>query len=160
MSDNSVFSPAPEHDWLSTQVGEWEVECAYYTIPGEEPIEVQGTETVEQLGPFWVVSRFEADMMGTPIIGQAVTGFDPVRKVFVGTWKDSYTPFHYTFEGTRSDDGKSLALSGENFDPMRQKDSTYHSRTDYLSDSERVLALSVEVDGDFVPILEYRYKRK
>ena len=43
---------------------------------GDEPLAVQGTEETEMLGPYWVVGRFEADMMGTPIIGQPTTGYD------------------------------------------------------------------------------------
>lgn len=160
MSDFSVFQPTPEHEWLTRHVGQWEVECSYFTIPGDDPLEVSGEETTEMLGPFWVVGRFEADMMGTPVIGQAVTGFDPVKKLFTGTWKDNYTPFHYTFAGTLSDDKKLLKLEGENYDPTRGKSSLYRSRSEYPSDSKRITKLSVEVDGVEVPILEYRYRRK
>ncbi len=160
MSENSVFEPAPEHEWLTHLVGTWDVQCAYHTVPGEEPLEVEGHEVVDSLGPFWIVGRFDADMLGTPIIGQAVTGFDPVKRLFIGTWKDSYTPFHYTFEGKLSDDEKVLLLTGENYDPMRQRVSTYRSCTEYHGDSKRVLKLSVLVDEEDVPILEYRYTRK
>lgn len=160
MSANSVFEPSPEHIWLDRNVGEWTIECAYHTIPGEDPIEVEGREVTERLGPFWVVGRFEADMMGTPIIGQTVTGYDPVKKVFVSTWKDNYTPFHYGFEGELNEDENALVLTGENYDPLRQGQSIYHSRTDYLNDKERVLGLSVESDDGQVAILEYRYTRK
>ncbi len=112
------------------------------------------------LGAFWSVGRFEADMMGTPVVGQSVTGYDPAKKVFVGTWKDNYTPFHFTFEGLLDPAKKVLTLAGENYDPMRGGPAMYHSRTEYLSDSERIMALSVETEGTEVPILEYRYKRK
>ena len=160
MSEEPLFKPSPEHELLSRNVGEWIVECAYHTIPGEEPLKVQGTEKSEMMGPFWVVGRFEADMLGSPIIGQAVTGFDPVKKVFVSTWKDSYTPFHYTFEGTLSEDGNILTVTGENYDPMRQANSTYQTVTEYLSDSERILSLSVVSDDGETPILRYHYRRK
>ena len=160
MSDSSVFKPTPEHQWLSRNVGEWDVQCAYNTSPGDDPLEVEGHELTEMLGPFWVVGRFEADMLGTPIIGQAVTGYDPVKKLFVGTWKDSYTPFHYTFEGKLSEDENTLMLAGDNYDPMRRCMSTYRSCTEYLGDSVRILTLSVEVDGTEISILKYRYKRK
>lgn len=141
-------------------VGTWDVECAYFTIPGEEPIEIEGREVAEIMGPFWLLGRFEADMMGTPLAGQSVTGYDPVKKLFIGTWKDNFTPFHYTYEGTLSEDEKTLVLEGENYDPTRQCMSIYRNRTEYLHDSERIMALSVDVDGSEVPILEYRYKRK
>ena len=160
MSENSVFQPTSQHKWLSRNVGTWEVECSYYMIPGEDPLEVTGQEVVETLGPFWVVGRFEADMMGSPVTGQAVTGYDPIKGLFIGTWKDNSTPFHYTFEGTLSDDERILALEGSNFDPVRQRESIYRCRTEYLSDSEHVMTLTVEVNGEEVPILKYHYKRQ
>ncbi len=160
MSEHSVFKPTPQHRWLQRLVGDWEVTCSYYTIPGEDPIVVPGKESVEALGDFWIVGHFEADMLGTPIVGQSMAGYDPVRQLFVGSWKDNYTPFHYTFEGKLNDDESELFLTGDNYDPMRQRISTYQSCTEYIGDSERVLTLSVLVDGEDVPILEYRYVRK
>lgn len=160
MSENSVFKPTPQHRWLQRLVGEWEVTCSYYTIPGDEPIVVSGSESVEALGDFWIVGRFQADMLGTEIMGQSVAGYDPVRKLFVGSWKDNYTPFHYTFEGTLNDDETELFLTGDNYDPMRQRVSTYQSCTEYIGEAERVLTLSVLVEEEDIPILEYRYLRK
>lgn len=160
MSEDSVFQPAAEHEWLTSHVGEWAVKCEYFMSPGEEPIEVDGVESVEMLGPFWAVGRFEADMLGTPVVGESVLGFDPVKRCFTGSWKDSYTPFHYRFEGELSDDRRALDLVGSNYDPMRQREATYRWRTEYVGDGERVMSLSVEVDGSEVPILRYRYVRK
>lgn len=159
MSENSIFKPTPEHKWLTRNIGEWAVKCSYYTIPGDDPFEVEGREVNEMLGDYWVIGRFEADLMGTPLIGQSMTGYDPVKKLYVGSWKDNHTPFHYTFDGKLNDSESELFLSGENYDPTRQRLSTYQSCMEYVSDSERVLSLSVLVRGEDVPILEYHYKR-
>jgi hypothetical protein len=160
MSEPSVIEPSPEHLWLAGQAGEWDVDCAYWSIPGEDPLKIAGKETVETLGSFWIVGRFEADMVGTPIVGLSVTGYDPVRRLYSGSWKDSYTPFPYRFEGTLEEDGTLLVLEGENYDPMRQRTATYRCRTKYNGDAERVMDLSVDADGSEVRILEYRFTKR
>ncbi len=160
-SSNHAIQPAPEHEWLHHQVGDWNVKCSYFMGSPDSPIEVDGKETVVALGDFWVVATFEADMLGTPMCGHASTGYDPVKKKFVGTWKDTSTPFLYTFEGLLEDtgDAKTLRMSGENFDPVRECPATYVSHIKYFSDDERVLNLGVEGDGGVYPILEYYYTR-
>ena len=157
---SNAYPPSSEHDWLKKNNGHWSVECAYFMAPGADPIEVEGSEANEMLGDFWCVGNFEADMLGTPMIGQSSLGYDPVKKRFVSTWKDSSTPFHYTFEGEINEDGKGITFTGENFDPIRQCSALYRSRIEFLSDDEKILNLSVESEGSEIPILEYRYKRK
>ena len=107
-----------------------------------------------------LAARFEADFIGTPMSGHASTGYDPVRQIFVGTWKDSSNPFLYTFEGFLDAEKKTLKMSGENFDPVRRVSSMYRSVIEYLSPKEKILTLSVEdEDGGVRNILEYHYKR-
>ncbi|MEM9478448.1 MAG: DUF1579 family protein [Verrucomicrobiota bacterium] len=156
---SNAFPPAPQHDWLKKNTGNWTVECAYFMAPGEDPIEVEGKEFNDMLGEFWSIGRFEADLLGSTMIGQSSIGYDPVKKVFVSTWKDSSTPFHYTFEGELDEERNALLFEGENYDPVRQEKATYRSKIKFLSEDERVLSLSVEAGGSEVPILEYRYKR-
>ena len=154
------FTATAEHKFLAKQEGKWDVICSYSMGPDTEPMEVPGTETAEMLGPFWLLARFEADLLGSPMYGQASTGYDPARKVFVGTWKDSSNPFLYTFEGFLDDDHKTLKMSGENYDPMRGVRAIYRSVIEYLSDDEKVLTLSVEIaGGEINQILEYHYRR-
>lgn len=155
------FEATPEHEFLARQVGKWDVQCSYSMGPDIEPMEVSGVETAEMLGPFWLVTRLDVDLLGSPMCGQAATGYDPVRKLFVGSWKDSSNPFLYSFEGFLDKEHKTLRLSGENYDPMRGVRAIYRSVIDYISDRERKLSLSVELaDGDVNPILEYHYTRK
>ena len=154
------FKATPEHEFLARQEGKWDVCCTYSMGPEIDPMEVTGSETAEMLGPFWLVTRFEADLLGSPMSGQASTGYDPVRKRFVGSWKDSSIPFLYTFEGFLDDEQKTLRMSGENYDPVRGLNAMYRSVIEYISDREKKLTLSVEVKGgDIYQILEYHYTR-
>ena len=163
MSDDSPappFKASAVHDFLASQEGKWDVRCSYSMGPDVDPMEVEGTETAEMLGPFWLVTRFEADLLGSPMQGQASTGYDPVKKVCLGTWKDSSNPFLYTFEGFLNEEQTELKMSGENFDPVRGVRSIYRSLITYASEDEKTLNLSVEVaGGDVSQILQYHYTR-
>ncbi|MFT5413162.1 MAG: hypothetical protein ACI9NC_005916 [Verrucomicrobiales bacterium] len=155
-----VFSPTAEHAFLASQAGTWTVHCSYSMGPDVAPMEVEATEQADMLGPFWLAARLEADMLGSPMHGHGSTGYDPVRKVYVATWKDSSNPFLYSFEGFHDQEENTLKLSGENYDPMRCVRSIYRSHIQYISDSEKRMNLSVEVDGgDVSHILEYHYRR-
>ena len=154
------FTASAEHNFLATQEGTWKVPCSYSMGPDADPMEVEGIEKAEMLGPFWLASRFEADLLGSPMSGHGSTGYDPVRKVFVATWKDSSNPFLYTFEGFLDEKDNTLKLSGENYDPMRGVNAIYRCHIKYLSDDEKKMTLSVEVTGGEINnILEYHYTR-
>lgn len=161
MSDNEATAnfPSTEHHlWLKKNMGDWDVDCSYFLGPDSEAIEVRAVDVSDMLGDYWWISRFKADMLGTILDGHASTGYDPVRKCYISTWKDSSHPFHYYFTGNLDNEGV-LKLEGENFDPVRQVRANYRFRIEFLSDDEKVHNLSVQVDDAFAPILEYRFKR-
>ena len=156
----TTFTPGPEHEFLTHQAGTWNVNCSYNMGEGIDPMEIEATEEAKMLGPFWLAARLEADMLGSPMHGHGSTGYDPVRQVYIATWKDSSNPFLYTFEGFYDEENKTLKLSGENYDPVRGVRSIYRSHTEYTSENEKHMHLSVEVaGGDVSPILDYHYKR-
>ena len=161
LAGEDLIGPAPEHAEIRRKVGEWNVRCTYFMGGVGDPIEVDGRERGEMLGELWCNSRFEADMLGSPLSGNASLGFDPVKKRFVGTWKDSATPFLYTFEGGFDAAASLLDMAGTNFDPVRRCPATYRSKVEFLSDDEHILNLSIDVpEGEPIKVLRYHYRRK
>jgi len=160
--ESRTYIATPEHDWLASLAGKWSVSCFYFLGSPDNPIEIEGTEEVTTLPPFWMLSRFTADMLGTPMVGQASIGFNPLTRKFIATWQDSSIPFLYTLEGkmdTGQDGVRILRMEGENFDPVRRRAACYRSSIRYPSDDERILDLSVEADEGEIPILRYHYQR-
>ncbi len=159
-SDQMQIGACPEHSEIRRKAGKWKVRCTYFMGGEADPIEVEGTESGEMLGELWCNSRFEADMLGSPLAGNASLGFDPVKKKYVATWKDSATPFLYVFEGDFDPEERVFELAGENYDPVRCCRAVYRSRVEFLSDDEHVLDLSVDVpEGLPIRILRYHYQR-
>ena len=99
-------------------------------------------------------------MIGGPIHALACTTFSPMRHCFVTRWVDSSMPYPFRFEGNYSRARAQMSQRGRNYDPVNRIETEYHSVTEYPSDDERVLKLSVEApDGEETPILTYRYTR-
>ena len=120
-----VVKPGPEHQVLKDLVGTWDatVEMA---SPGAPPSTSKGIETVKAIGNgLWVVTDFKSEMMGQPFEGHGVSGYDGVKKKYVGTWVDSMTTSLIVSEGTFDADKKTATdvLQGTGMDgkPARWK---------------------------------------
>ena len=155
------YNPGAEHEWLTQGVGIWDVECSYYFQPGEDPIRASGMDRVEMIGPYWRRGNFEADLLGTPIVGCVTLGFDPIKARFVETWTDSSNPFLYTYEGELDSESNQLVLEGLNLDPATGKPARYRSVEFLANADERTLDLFVAAtDGREMRVLTYSYTRQ
>lgn len=90
--------PTPEHAELQKHVGEYEGTLTYFQ-PGMEEMSTTAQETVTSAGPFWTVSNFTCDFMGMPYEGHGCSGYDPVKKKYIGTWIDNMSSYLAVMEG-------------------------------------------------------------
>ncbi|MHC4934981.1 MAG: DUF1579 family protein [Planctomycetota bacterium] len=156
------YAPSPEHEFLQRKVGVWDIECEYFFDPTSDPMKAAGVDTVEAIGLYWVQARSEFELPGEVILrGVALTGFDPVVRMYQGTWVDSATPFLYTFEGNYDAERDLLELTGENIDPATGELVTYRSKEYYGGADARIFELMVEAEpGLETQILRYEYTRR
>lgn len=64
-------------------------------------------------GGFWLFDDFSLpDFMGGPFSGHGVTGYDPAKDKYVGTWVDSMTTSIMSIEGSYDKAGKVLTMTG------------------------------------------------
>ncbi|MFT4513881.1 MAG: hypothetical protein ACI89X_002549 [Planctomycetota bacterium] len=104
--------PTAEHQKLAELVGVWDATLNYMGMDGK-PATSKGTSIRKRpMGGFWVVDKFQADMMGQKFSGLGATGYDPIKKKYVGTWIDSMTPSLMVTEGGFDKTGKVLTMSG------------------------------------------------
>ena len=76
--------PSKHHAVLEDSVGNWNMSCKMYMGGGSEPMLMKGTETNTMLGGFWLVSKFEGNIMGMQYEGHSQIGYDSKKKKFVG----------------------------------------------------------------------------
>jgi hypothetical protein len=149
--------PGPEHELLKKDVGTWD--ATVEMGPGAPP--TPGTET-NTLGPggLWLISDFKSSMMGTPFQGHGVSGWDPAKKKYVGTWVDSMTTSVAVIESTYDPAARTMTAwldaPGPDGKPTRTK-----AVTQYKDDDTRVFTMYMPgPDGKEAPGMRITYKRR
>lgn len=155
--------PQNEHKWLQRLVGDWTFEAVCESEPGKPPSRHLGTESVRSLGGLWTVGEGRGEMPGG---GEATTimtlGFDPERKLYVGTFIGSMMTHLWQYEGSLDAAGKVLALNtlGPDFFDGRGL-VRYIDAIEFVSDDERILTSSVlRADGTWQKFMTATYRRR
>jgi hypothetical protein len=100
--------PGPEQKLLAQMEGEWDTKMTCHVGPtGAEPVEGSGTYTAKMdLNGFFLICDLRATLGPMPFEGRAITGYDPFKKKYVGTWADSMSPALHSIEGEWDKAGK------------------------------------------------------
>lgn len=129
--------PTPEHEWLLRFVGNWDAQIEMLGAPEQPPMKTRGTETARMVGGYWLVSDGRNNEF--PYAFRLTLGFDPKRRIYIGTWIDSMTSFLWHYEGAVDPTGRILSLETEGpFPPIPGTISRYREVTEFLSESHRV----------------------
>ena len=84
MTDMQMPKPGPEQKLLAESVGKWNFKMKM------GPIESAGTsERKMSMDGWYLEDSTHSTMMGMPFEGHGFTGYDPVKKKYVGTWMDT-----------------------------------------------------------------------
>jgi hypothetical protein len=107
-------TPGEEHQKLQHLVGTWDVAGrTWMGGPGGPVTESKGVVETRWLLPGrWLIEDLTMQMMGMPFQGFAISGYDNVKKKFVGTWVDSMSTALLTMEGNFDAEGTTLACFG------------------------------------------------
>ncbi len=97
----------PAHAWLGHLVGTWKTSMSINM--GPEPMLSEGTAEIKWLleGRF-LIQEFHGDMMGMPMDGFGISGFDNLKRQYVGTWVDSMGTAITTMMGSLDPSAKIL----------------------------------------------------
>lgn len=159
-NDCPMPTPGPEHTALLERVGTWDVACTYFMDPTQPPMQNAAKETIEAVGGFWTVSRFETDFMGTPFVGRCTLGYDPLKEKYVGTWIDSMSCTLFVMEGRYDDEGKVLTMHHEGPIPGTDHVTTWRSTTESLDGGKLKFEMFFHTpDGNEVKSMSYIYTR-
>jgi hypothetical protein len=106
----------PAHEWLGQFIGEWKSTITIHM--GDAPMVSQGTTTWEWLIPGrFIIDRMESEMMGMPMTGVGITGFDNLKRQYTGVWMDSMSTGIMPLQGSLDPTGKVLTMVGDMDEP-------------------------------------------
>ena len=152
--------PTQEHTKLQELAGTWNVDCEFYMDPSQPPMKVQGKETVEAFGQFWIQSVFECEMFGAPFRGRSTLGYDPESKQYISTWIDTMSPMFFLLKGKYDASGKVLETRGRGYDCMMHRETDYRTRDETKSKDEHVFEMFMTLpDGSETKMFTHRYRR-
>ena len=153
-------TPGQPHQILKPMVGKWKLSIKMWMDPTQPPTEATGTaESKLVLGDRFVQTSVSSSFMGEPFNGIATTGYDNVKKKYVGTWVDSMTTAIMRSEGSASADGKVLTMQAVCSDPMTGKEKKTRMVTKIESDDKMVDEAFEKRGGKEVKTMEIVYTR-
>lgn len=155
-----AMTPGPAHQELATHAGDWTYTSKMWMQPDAPPMESTGKSKIEAImGGRYIAENVEGEMMGMPMKGMSVTGYNNITQMYESTWIDNMGTGIMLAKGTK--DGDTLTLVGSTMDPMgnmlkvkmvttfKDKD---HYTFEYYSDTP---------DGtEMAKVMEMAYTRK
>jgi hypothetical protein len=104
--------PGPEHKKLEAGVGNWDCLCEMMGPDGQPQVSKAQSKAKMAPGGFWLLDTFTGEFMGMKFTGFGATGYDPMKRKYIGTWMDSMSPFLMVSEGDYDASGKVLTMKG------------------------------------------------
>lgn len=112
----AASTPGPAHAWLGQFIGTWSTTMTMQM--GPDSMVSHGTSTFSWLmeGRF-LQQDYQGDMMGMPMTGHGVTGFDNGKRQYVGVWLDSFGTGISSMQGSLDPTGKIQTMIGAMDEP-------------------------------------------
>jgi hypothetical protein len=155
-------TPGDAHKKLTPMAGSWTADVKMWMAPGAPPAAGGGTaENTWALDGRWLEQRFTGNFMGMPFTGVGYTGYDNIKKKYVGTWMDTMTTSMMISDGKADADGKSITFSSTMDDPMTGKTSPVKEKVTVVDADHHTLEMwGAGPDGKMFKMMEIAYTRK
>ena len=160
-----IPKPTAEHKILAADEGTWDANIKTFTSgPDAEPSVSKGVEVnTVMTGGLWMLSKFQGEFGGVAFEGRGQFGYDPVKKKYVGTWLDSWTPSLAVLEGSYDAKTKTMTYVGDGVGPDGKTKYTQKMVTTTKDDGTRVFTLYMKYDSagaGEVKFMEITYTKK
>jgi len=155
-------TPGDAHKKLNAMAGMFNADVKMWMQPGAPPSGGTGVaENSWALDGRFLQQSFTGNFMGMPFSGVGYTGYDNIKKKYIGTWMDTMTTSMMISTGTANADGKSYTFTSSMDDPMTGKPSPVKETVTVVDDDHHTLEMwSPGPDGKMFKMMEIAYTRK
>lgn len=155
-------APGDAHKALEPFVGTWDTKVTSWMQPGAAPMSSTGTsENRWTMGNRFIEQRFNGSFMDQPFEGLGYTGYDNIKKKYIGTWMDSMGTSIMFMTGTADPSGKTMNFTGTMEDPMTGKPMTVKEVMKVVDNNKHTFEMwSPGPDGKPFKMMEIEYTRK
>ncbi len=155
-------APGDAHKKLSYMVGTWDATVKMYPMQPAAPVQ-QSTAVAESkwvLGGRFVQEMVTGNFMGMPFSGIGYTGYDNIKKQYIGTWMDNMGTSVMISSGGPTGD-KTYEFSSTMDDPMSGKSMPVKEKMTVIDDDHHVMEMWAPApDGKMMKMMEITYTRK
>jgi hypothetical protein len=158
--------PTPEHLALKEEAGAWDA-VIKASFPGPDgkvqEVESRGIEFNRMMpGDLWLITTFRGEFGGMPFHGHGVTGYDPNKKKYIGTWVDNFAPALMVMEGTYDEATKTSTFYSDTVDERGQP--TKAKMTELQQDKDHrhftLFMQGPQGGDDWTKVMEIHYTRR
>jgi hypothetical protein len=155
-------TPGDAHKKLGSMAGTFTAGVKMWMQPGAPPAGGSGVaENTWALDGRWLEQHFTGNFMGMPFTGVGYTGYDNIKKKYVGSWMDTMTTSMMISSGTAEGDGKSFTFTSTMDDPITGKSSPVKEKLTVVDDDHHTLEMwGAGPDGKMFKTMEIAYTRK
>lgn len=155
-------TPGDAHKKLNAMAGTFNADVKMWMQPGAPPSGGTGVaENSWALDGRFLQQNFTGNFMGMPFSGVGYTGYDNIKKKYIGTWMDTMTTSMMISTGTANADGKSYTFTSSMDDPMTGKASPVKETVTVVDDDHHTLEMwTPGPDGKMFKMMEIAYTRK
>ena len=154
------MTPGPMHEMMAKSVGDWSATIKYWMDPSGEPTVTEGTSKVEMiLGGRYLKETSNSTVMGMPMDGISITGYDNAAKEFTNIWIDNMGTGITVAKGTYDEATNTITLLGSMIDPMTGKDTKYRETLHLIDNNHHVFEMFTDHDGQEIKTMEVEYTR-
>jgi hypothetical protein len=154
------MTPGPMHEMLAKNVGTWNTSTTFWNYPGAEPATSEGTAVMESiLGGRYFKTVHHSTVMGMPMEGWSIDGYDNGKKVFMSIWIDNMgTGLAQSF-GSYDEATSTFNHIGTMYDAMADKDMEFRSVTKIFGENKMVFEMYADFQGQEFKMMEMVYTR-
>jgi hypothetical protein len=154
--------PGKYHERMAKTIGKYTTETTVYGM-GPAPMKSTGEAEIRWLlEGRWLITESKYSMMGQPMHGFAIQGYDNFKKKYVAIWVDSFSTALLTMSGNPSRDGKTEAMWGLMDEPMTGEVGKHVKYvTKVINDDKFIFEIhDLAIGGDKTRVVEIVYTRK
>jgi len=155
-------STGPQHRLLAERAGKWDAAVKFWMAPGAPADESKSTsECTLIMGGRYLGEKLDGGANGMPFSGMGITGYDNLKKKFVGIWVDNMSTGIMASESVGDSDGKVISYVCEMPDPVSGKYKKCRAvETTVDANTRKMESYDIGPDGKEFKSMEIVYTRK
>lgn len=155
------MTPGSMHEMMAKFAGSWKTVHKFWTDPAGEPMATEGTSNTEMiLGGRYQMSKFNGSLMGMPMEGVWMMGFDNVTQEFTAIWIDNMGTGTAIAKGKYDEPTKTILLNGSMVDPISKMDMKFKQYLKMVDNDHFNMQMKLDVNGQEFNSMEIEFTRQ